>query len=80
MHSGWKQATDKLLTLPFTVIWLSLVADIWSPPPPNNFKLVKCDAQFISSSLQEAIKKNVHVSTLACDCFFKLWHDGKTLV
>ena len=45
-------------------------------PPPNNFRLAKCDARFISSSSHEAIKNNVKVSVLACDCFFKLCRTG----
>ena len=32
--------------------------------PPNKFSFAKCDARFISSSSQEAIKNNVQVSEL----------------
>ena len=35
----------------------------WSPP--NNFRLAKCDAQFISSSSRKAIRNNVQGSILA---------------
>ena len=35
------------------------------PPPPNNFRLAKCDTRFRSSSSQEAIKNSVQVSVLA---------------
>ena len=31
---------------------------------PNNFRLAKCDTQFITSRSQEAIKNNVQVSVL----------------
>ena len=33
--------------------------------PPNNFRLSKCDARFVSSGSQAAIKNNVEVSILA---------------
>ena len=60
---------QKMKTLHFMICIIDVYSSSGHPgarrwSPPNNFRPAKCDARFMSSSSQEAIKNNQQVSVL----------------